>query len=158
MTGAARASTNVTLRASIADDRAPARANPSPAKFDTRFAAARPCQAVLGGMPQWRLRPIVASLSPIALFRGAPGLTAPTDDAALTPWFPDLGQLGWSDIHAGCGRGCWRRPDVIADPPKPVGGVLFKRARLDESIGAGGLSLRVLLPPFVAALAFLLRQ
>ncbi|RYF39648.1 MAG: hypothetical protein EOO27_48885, partial [Comamonadaceae bacterium] len=39
---------------------------------------------VLGGMQQWWLQPIVSGLTPIALFLGALGLTAITDNAALT--------------------------------------------------------------------------
>jgi hypothetical protein len=39
---------------------------------------------VLGGMQQWWLQPIVSSLQPNALFFGALGLTAITDNAALT--------------------------------------------------------------------------
>ncbi len=39
---------------------------------------------VLGGMQQWWLQPIVAGLEPVALFFSALGLTAITDNAALT--------------------------------------------------------------------------
>jgi hypothetical protein len=39
---------------------------------------------VLGGMQQWWLQPLVSGLAPTALFFGALGLTAITDNAALT--------------------------------------------------------------------------
>ncbi len=39
---------------------------------------------VLGGMQAWWLQPIVSSLQPLALFMGSLGLTAITDNAALT--------------------------------------------------------------------------
>src|SRR6266571_6365721 len=39
---------------------------------------------VLGGMQQWWLQPLVSRLEPTALFFGALGLTALTDNAALT--------------------------------------------------------------------------
>ena len=39
---------------------------------------------VLGGLQQWWLQPIVSGLAPTALFFGAMGLTAITDNAALT--------------------------------------------------------------------------
>ena len=39
---------------------------------------------VLGGMQRWWLQPIVSGLEPLALFFGALGLTAITDNAALT--------------------------------------------------------------------------
>jgi len=45
---------------------------------------ARVSRAVLGDMHQWWLQPIVEGLEPVALFLGALGLTAITDNAALT--------------------------------------------------------------------------
>jgi len=39
---------------------------------------------VLGGMQSWWLQPIVSTLNPLALFFGSLGLTAITDNAALT--------------------------------------------------------------------------
>ncbi|MEO7107884.1 MAG: putative Na+/H+ antiporter [Rhodoferax sp.] len=112
---------------------------------------------VLGGMQQWWLQPIVSSLKPTALFFGAMGLTALTDNAALTY----LGSLieGMTDpakyaLVAGAvvGGGL----TVIANAPNPAGVALLKRGFNDESIGAGGLFLGALLPTAVAALAFLI--
>jgi hypothetical protein len=112
---------------------------------------------VLGGMQQWWLQPIVTSLSPQALFYGALGLTAITDNAALTY----LGSLitGISDeakytLVAGAVAGGGLT--VIANAPNPAGVALLKRGFSDESIGAGGLLLGALAPTAVAALAFLL--
>ena len=39
---------------------------------------------VLGGLQSWWLQPLVSGLQPLALFAGALGLTAITDNAALT--------------------------------------------------------------------------
>ncbi|MFM2118671.1 MAG: hypothetical protein RL722_139 [Pseudomonadota bacterium] len=112
---------------------------------------------VLGGLQRWWLQPIVASLQPLALFFGALGLTAVTDNAALTY----LGSLitGISDpakymLVAGAVAGGGLT--VIANAPNPAGVALLKHGFADESIGAGGLLLGALLPTAVAAAAFLL--
>lgn len=112
---------------------------------------------VLGGMQQWWLQPIVSSLQPLALFFGALGLTAITDNAALTY----LGSLieGISDqskymLVAGAVAGGGLT--VIANAPNPAGVALLRRGFNDESIGALGLLAGALAPTAVAAAAFLL--
>ncbi len=112
---------------------------------------------VLGGMQQWWLQPIVSSLRPVALFFGALGLTAITDNAALTY----LGSLieGITDpakymLVAGAVAGGGLT--VIANAPNPAGVALLRRGFDDESIGAGELLLGALLPTAVAAAMFLL--
>ena len=112
---------------------------------------------VLAGMQQWWLQPIVESLSPVALFFGALGLTAITDNAALTY----LGSLiqGISEqsqymLMAGAVAGGGLT--VIANAPNPAGASLLRRGFNDESIGAVGLLLGALGPTIVAAAAFLL--
>ncbi|WP_096695567.1 putative Na+/H+ antiporter [Polaromonas sp. AER18D-145] len=111
---------------------------------------------VLGGMQAWWLQPIVASLQPLALFMGSLGLTAITDNAALTY----LGSLiaGISDeskymLVAGAVAGGGLT--VIANAPNPAGVALLKRGFADETVGAGGLLLGALGPTAVAAAAFL---
>lgn len=112
---------------------------------------------VLGGMQEWWLSPIVSSLAPVALFFGALGLTAITDNAALTY----LGSLipGISDpakymLVAGAVAGGGLT--IIANAPNPAGVALLRDGFEDESIGAGGLLLGALPPTVVAAAAFML--
>jgi hypothetical protein len=112
---------------------------------------------VLGGMQQWWLQPIVSGMRAEALFFAALGLTAITDNAALTY----LGSLveGISDaakymLVAGAVAGGGLT--VIANAPNPAGVSLLRRGFNDESIGAGGLLLGALPPTLIAASAFLL--
>ncbi|WP_295854952.1 putative Na+/H+ antiporter [uncultured Xylophilus sp.] len=112
---------------------------------------------VLGGLQRWWLQPIVEGLAPLALFFGALGLTAITDNAALTY----LGSLieGLSDparymLVAGAVAGGGLT--VIANAPNPAGVALLKRGFADDTVEAGGLLLGALAPTAVAALAFLL--
>jgi hypothetical protein len=111
---------------------------------------------VLGGMQQWWLQPIVSGLEPTALFFGALGLTAITDNAALTY----LGSLiqGISDqakymLVAGAVAGGGLT--VIANAPNPAGVALLRDGFNDGAIGIGGLLAGALLPTVVAAAAFL---
>jgi hypothetical protein len=110
---------------------------------------------VLGGMQLWWLQPIVSSLAPAALFFGALGLTAITDNAALTY----LGSLivGISDeskymLVAGAVAGGGLT--VIANAPNPAGVTLLKAGFEDQSIGALGLLMGAALPTAVAAAMF----
>lgn len=112
---------------------------------------------VLGGMQQWWLQPIVSSLEPTALFFGALGLTAITDNAALTY----LGSLiaGTSDsakymLVAGAVAGGGLT--IIANAPNPAGAALLRQGFNDESIGAGGLLLGAALPTIVASAMLLI--
>lgn len=111
---------------------------------------------VLGGMQQWWLQPLVSGMGPNLLFFGALGLTAITDNAALTY----LGSLivGMSDdakyaLVAGAVAGGGLT--VIANAPNPAGVSLLRRGFRDETIRAGGLALGAL-PPTIVAAALLL--
>ncbi len=112
---------------------------------------------VLGGMQAWWLQPIVASLEPLALFFGALGLTAVTDNAALTY----LGSLipGMSDqakymLVAGAVAGGGLT--VIANAPNPAGVALLRNGFADQVIGVLGLLAGALVPTVIAVAAFLL--
>ena len=112
---------------------------------------------LLGGLQRWWLQPVISQLEPLALFFGALGLTAFTDNAALTY----LGSLvtGMSEsakymLMAGALAGGGLT--VIANAPNPAGFALLRRGFSDESIGAAGLFAGALVPTVVAAVAFLL--
>jgi hypothetical protein len=112
---------------------------------------------VLGGMQQWWLQPIVSSLGPKALFAGALGLTAITDNAALTylgSLIEGIGAEAKYMLVAGAVAGGGLT--VIANAPNPAGVSLLRRGFADESIGAAGLFAGAALPTLVAAAAFLL--
>jgi hypothetical protein len=111
---------------------------------------------VLGGLQSWWLQPLVASLTPLLLFFGALGLTAITDNAALTYLGAQI--EGMSDaakymLMAGAVAGGGLT--VIANAPNPAGVALLKQGFSNASISIGGLLLGALLPTAIAALAFL---
>ena len=112
---------------------------------------------VLGGMQQWWLQPIVSSLAPVPLFFGALGLTAVTDNAAIT-YLGSLivGMSAQAKYMLVAGAVAGGGLTVIANAPNPAGAALLRRGFQDESIGAVGLLLGALAPTAVAALAFFL--
>ena len=110
---------------------------------------------VLGGQQQWWLQPVLTSMSPRAVFFGATGLTALTDNAALT----FLGSLvpGLSDefkysLVAGAVTGGGLT--VIANAPNPAGFSILRASFEGNVIRAGGLLLGAIGPTLVAVLAF----
>jgi hypothetical protein len=111
---------------------------------------------VLGGLQEWWLGPIVSGLTPRALFFGALGLTAITDNAALTylgSLIPGIGEQAKYMLVAGAVAGGGLT--VIANAPNPAGVALLKQGFEDGSIGAGALLLGALPPTAVAAAMYL---
>jgi Na+/H+ antiporter NhaD/arsenite permease-like protein len=106
---------------------------------------------VLGGLQQWWLQPIVEGLEPLALFFGTAGLTAITDNAALT-YLGSLiqGMSAESKYMLVAGAVAGGGLTVIANAPNPAGATLLKRGFADDSIGAVGLLLGALIPTFIA--------
>jgi hypothetical protein len=112
---------------------------------------------VLGSMQAWWLKPLLTRLDGASLFFGATGLTAITDNAALTY----LGTLveGLSDelkyaLVAGAVTGGGLT--VIANAPNPAGvGILHSaKAFGGEGISPLGLLAGALFPTFVAVVFF----
>jgi hypothetical protein len=112
---------------------------------------------VLGGLQQWWLQPLVSGMDAQVLFFGALGLTAVTDNAALTylgSLIQDLPAASKYALVAGAVAGGGLT--VIANAPNPAGVALLRAGFQDGTIGAGALLLGALLPTAVAAAAFLL--
>jgi len=110
---------------------------------------------LLGGMQDWWLQPLVEALSPTALFFGSIGLTAATDNAALTylgSLIEGLSAEARYSLVAGAVAGGGLT--VIANAPNPAGLALLKKGFADGTVGALSLLLGALAPTVVAALAF----
>ncbi len=112
---------------------------------------------VLGGLQQWWLKPLLMSMSSTTVFFGATGLTAVTDNAALTY----LGSLveGLSDefkyalvTGAVTGGGL----TVIANAPNPAGMSILRDCFSEGTVKPVNLFLAAALPTCVAMAAFLL--
>jgi len=112
---------------------------------------------VLGGLQRWWLQPLVSGMSSQVLFFGALGLTAVTDNAALTYLGSQIEGLSDAYKHAlMAGAVAGGGLTVIANAPNPAGVALLRGGFQDGTIGAGALLLGALLPTAVAAAAFLL--
>jgi Putative Na+/H+ antiporter len=110
---------------------------------------------VLGAQQAWWLQPIIAKMSPDAVFFGATALTAITDNAAITylaSLVPNLSDEFKYMVVAGAVTGGGLT--VIANAPNPAGYSILKSHFPDQSIGAGGLLLAALGPTIVAILSF----
>ena len=112
---------------------------------------------LLGGLQKWWLQDLLGGLSPIVLFWGSMGLTALTDNAALTY----LGSLvdgtneAWRYmLVAGAVTGGGLT--VIANAPNPAGFAILKGDFENDTISPGPLFLSALAPTLIAAFFFLL--
>jgi len=110
---------------------------------------------VLGGQQRWWLEPLLAPLNTLTLYLGSIGLTAFTDNAALTylgSQIPSLSEASRYALVAGSvvGGGL----TVVANAPNPVGFGLLKEAFGDEGISPLRLFLAALYPTLIAAFCF----
>lgn len=110
---------------------------------------------VLGGQQQWWLEPLLKGMDATTVFYGAAGLTAITDNAALT--YLGAQVEGLSDTFkyalvtgAVAGGGL----TVIANAPNPAGYSILRGHFDDEAIHPLGLLAAALLPTVVAIAAF----
>jgi hypothetical protein len=109
---------------------------------------------VLGSLQKWWLQPLISSLSDQALFFGATGLTAITDNAALT-YLGSLVELTDSAKYflvAGAVTGGGLT--VIANAPNPAGYGILKENFEGGNISPLGLLKGALFPTLVAILCF----
>jgi hypothetical protein len=110
---------------------------------------------VLGPPQRWWLQPLLGRLDALALYLGAIGLTALTDNAALTylgAQVPDLTEAARYALVAGAvvGGGL----TVIANSPNPAGYGILNPAFGEEGISPLKLLVAALPPTLIAAVCF----
>ena len=111
---------------------------------------------VLGGMQKWWLQPVLANLSEVPLLIGAAGLTAFTDNAALTYLGSQVDGLSESMKYAlVAGAVAGGGLTVIANAPNPAGYGILKNSFDTEGISPVLLLAGAAGPTVVAILAFL---
>jgi hypothetical protein len=111
---------------------------------------------VLGGKQEWWLQPILQGMDATLLFFGAVGLTAITDNAALTylgSLVPDLSDAAKYALVAGAVTGGGL--SVIANAPNPAGFAILQDRFLNQTISPVGLLAAAIVPTTVAAICFL---
>jgi predicted cation transporter len=106
-------------------------------------------------MQEWWIGPILTKLSALPLYLGAIGLTAFTDNAALTylgSLVPNLPEASRYSLLAGAvvGGGL----TVIANAPNPAGYQILQESFGTDGVSASGLFKAALLPTAIAALCF----
>jgi hypothetical protein len=109
----------------------------------------------LGQWQRWWIEPLITSLTPLPLFLGAVGLTAITDNAALTylaTLAPNLHDISKYVLVAGAVAGGGLT--VIANAPNPVAIGLLKQGFSDETISPLKLLLAAIVPTVLACLGF----
>jgi predicted cation transporter len=110
----------------------------------------------LGGMQGWWLQEVITKLGDIVLYFGATGLTAVTDNAALT-YLGSLVELSDSaKYYLVAGAVTGGGLTVIANAPNPAGFGILKDAFGEKGITPVGLLLGALPATFVAILCFLI--
>jgi hypothetical protein len=110
---------------------------------------------VLGSMQAWWLQPLLGQLGDLTLFLGATGLTAITDNAALTylgSLVEGLPESSKYFLVAGAVTGGGLT--VIANAPNPAGYGILKDSFGEKGISPLGLLAAGLFPTFISLLAF----
>lgn len=108
----------------------------------------------LGSVQKWWLQPILSQLDTLALYIGATGLTAITDNAALT-YLGSLVELSDSaKYYLVAGAVTGGGLTVIANAPNPAGFGILKSSFGEEGISPVGLLKAALMPTFLALIAF----
>jgi predicted cation transporter len=109
----------------------------------------------LGQLQRWWIEPIVSSLGPLHLYLGATGLTAITDNAALTylgTLVPNLDDVSRYVLVAGAVAGGGLT--VIANAPNPIAVGLLKDAFNEKTINPFRLLLAAIIPTVVACAGY----
>ncbi|MBL4817700.1 MAG: putative Na+/H+ antiporter [Deltaproteobacteria bacterium] len=114
---------------------------------------------ILSSLQSWWLEPLLAMMSSDALFVGAMGLSAFTDNAAVTylgSMIPDLSERSQYALLAGavCGGGL----TVIANAPNPAGFSLLSPAFGDEGAAPFRLLKAAIIPTLIAGITFYVQE
>jgi predicted cation transporter len=111
---------------------------------------------ILGSMQKWWLKEVLVSLSDLVLYFGATGLTAITDNAALTYLgsLVDLSETAKYYLVAGAVSGGGLT--VIANAPNPAGYGILKGTFKDGVISPGKLLLAALPPTIIVCICYVL--
>ena len=109
---------------------------------------------VLGKQQGWWLQPLISGLNDFVLFAGATGLTAITDNAALTylGTLVDLSDSAKYSLVAGAVAGGGLT--VIANAPNPAGFGILKDSFGEEGISPLGLLAGAIGPTILAMICF----
>jgi len=110
---------------------------------------------VLGGPQGWWLEPLLAMVDGLPLFLGAAGLTALTDNAALTylgSLVPNLSDASKYALVAGAVTGGGLT--VIANAPNPAGYGILNASFGENGISPAKLFVSALIPTAIAAAAY----
>jgi Na+/H+ antiporter NhaD/arsenite permease-like protein len=106
---------------------------------------------VLGGLQQWWLEPLLAQMSSLTLFLGATGLTAITDNAALTYLGSQVSNPTFDYQYAlVAGAVAGGGLTVIANAPNPAGYSILQDRFGEDGISALKLFLYALVPTLIA--------
>lgn len=111
----------------------------------------------LGSLQRWWLEPLIQSMNETVLFWGSTGLTAVTDNAALTFLASQVSGLSDSMKYAvTAGAVTGGGLTVIANAPNPAGNAILGPSFGDEGMSPIKLLKAALIPTLVAAACFLL--
>ncbi|MBY0554132.1 putative Na+/H+ antiporter [bacterium] len=113
---------------------------------------------VFGSFQRWWLEPLILGLNNVALYLGAIGLTAVTDNAALTylgSQVPNLSDLSkWALVSGALVGGGLT---ILANAPNPAGFSILSSKFENSSLNAFKLFKAALLPTFIAMLCFYIK-
>ncbi|MFM8339713.1 MAG: putative Na+/H+ antiporter [Fluviibacter sp.] len=111
---------------------------------------------VLGGLQQWWLQPAISDVEPTTIFFLATGLTAITDNAALTYLASLIQGVSIEFKHAVmAGAVAGGGLTVIANAPNPAGMSILRSDFDDGAVSPLGLLLSAIPPTVVVVCAFL---
>ncbi len=110
---------------------------------------------IFGAFQSWWVEPVIIALSETALYVSAIGLTAITDNAALTylgSQVESISELSkWALVSGALAGGGLT---ILANAPNPAGFSILSSKFPDSSLNAAKLFLAALAPTFVAGLCF----